>query len=210
MCKTPERLKQYDIAYMKAAKAISELSYAQKKKVGAIIVSAAGQIISEGFNGMPTGFDNCCEDVMPDGKLVTKVEVLHAETNAITKCAKNLCQTKGATLYVTLSPCIHCAKLIVQAEISRVVYLNAYKDMSGVELLRKCGITVEQIDIPELKLYKFKYDNYYSGGRTYNVIATSQLNAHNSIVDKNRKYIMDDETEFIECIESDIIENKVI
>ena len=145
MCKTPERLKQYDIAYMKMARAMGDLSYAVKKKVGSIIVSPEGQIISQGFNGMPAGFDNCCEDVMPDGKLVTKIECLHAETNAISKCAKYMSSTKGATLYVTLSPCIHCAKLIVQAEIARVVYLTKYKDLSGIDLLTKCGIIVEQL-----------------------------------------------------------------
>lgn len=145
MCKTPERLRQYDIAYMKMARAIGDLSYAVKKKVGAIIVSPEGQVISHGFNGMPTGFDNCCEDVMPDGKLVTKVECIHAESNAITKCAKCTNSAKGSTLYVTLSPCIHCAKLIAQTEITRVVYLTNYKDLSGVEFLRKCGVIVEQL-----------------------------------------------------------------
>lgn len=145
MCKTPERLKQYDIAYMKMALAIAELSYAEKKKVGAIIVSPDGQVISHGFNGMPTGWDNCCEDVMPDGKLVTKVEVLHAETNAITKLAKSTDSAKDATLYVTLSPCINCAKLIHQSDIKRVVYLNKYKDLSGIDFLEKCGVKVEQI-----------------------------------------------------------------
>lgn len=145
MCKTAARLKQYDIAYMKMAKAIAELSYAEKKKVGAIIVSPEGQVISHGFNGMPTGWDNCCEDVTPDGKLVTKVEVLHAESNALLKSAKSNTSTKNATLYVTLSPCINCAKLIHQADIVRVVYITKYKDLSGIDFLEKCGITVEQL-----------------------------------------------------------------
>ena len=145
MCKTIERLHEYDIAYMKMAKAISELSYAQRKKVGCIIVSPEGQVISQGFNGTPAGFDNCCEDVMPDGTLKTKIEVLHSESNAISKCAKFSSSTKGATLYVTLSPCIECAKLIIQSEINRVVYLEDYRDNTGLDLLRRCGITVEKL-----------------------------------------------------------------
>lgn len=152
MCKTPERLHEYDIAYMRMAKAIAELSYAQKKKVGSIIVSPEGQVISQGFNGTPTGFDNCCEDVLPDGTLKTKPEVLHSESNALMKCAKYTSSTKDATLYVTLSPCINCAKLIIQAEIKRVVYLEDYKDATGLDWLRKCRVIVEKISgFPENK-----------------------------------------------------------
>lgn len=145
MCKTVERLHEYDIAYMKMAMAISELSYAKRKKVGSIIVSPEGQVISQGFNGTPTGFDNCCEDVMTDGTLKTKPEVLHSESNAISKCAKFSSSTKGATLYVTLSPCIDCAKLIIQSEINKVVYLEDYRDNAGLDLLRRCGITIEKL-----------------------------------------------------------------
>lgn len=145
MSKSPERLHQYDVAYMKTAKVMSELSYARRKKVGCVIVSAEGQLISQGFNGMPTGCDNNCEIELPDGTLKTKPECLHAETNAISKTAKYHSSTKDATLYVTLSPCIDCAKLIIQSEISRVVYLEDYRDNSGLELLRRCGIKVEKL-----------------------------------------------------------------
>lgn len=147
MCKTKERQHKYDIAYMKMAQNMADLSYAIKKQVGAIIVSEADQVISQGFNGTPTGCNNCCEDILPDGRLVTKVEVFHAESNAILKCSKYLNSTKNATLYVTLSPCIHCAKLIAQAEIKRVVYLEEYKDLSGINFLKECGITVEKLQM---------------------------------------------------------------
>lgn len=145
--RTKERQHEYDVVYMKIALSLSSLSYAQRRKVGAIIVSKDDQIISQGFNGTPNGYDNCCEDVMEDGSLKTKKIVLHAETNAITKCAKFNTSTKGSTIYITLSPCIDCAKLIVQSDIERVVYLNEYKDTEGLDLLRNCGITVEQIHI---------------------------------------------------------------
>lgn len=173
---SPKRQHEFDVAYMKMALAMSELSYAYKKKVGAVIVSTNDQVISQGFNGMPVGMPNVCEEIIDSNgnrfnydddpvfvqeifpliqsgkyykqgwKLVTKDICMHAEANAITKCAKYNTSTTGGTLYVTLSPCINCAKLIVQAEISRVVYLNDYKDKSGIELLRKCGIIVEKME----------------------------------------------------------------
>lgn len=145
MSKSPERLHQYDVTYMKIAMVVSELSHARRKKVGSIIVSPEGQIISQGFNGMPTGCDNNCEYELPDGTLKTKPECLHSETNSISKCAKYGSSTKGATLYVTLSPCIDCAKLIVQSEIAKVVYLEDYRDNAGLVLLRKCGIQIEKL-----------------------------------------------------------------
>lgn len=145
MGKSAERRHQYDVTYMKMAMCMSELSYARRAKVGCIIVSPDDQVISQGYNGMPTGCDNNCEYELPDGTLKTKEEVLHAETNAISKNAKYRSSTKDATLYVTLSPCMNCAKLIVQAEISRVVYLEDYRDNSGLELLRRCGIKVEKL-----------------------------------------------------------------
>lgn len=141
----PQRQHEFDVAYMKMAIAMSELSYAQRKKVGCIIVSAEDQVISQGFNGTPSGMDNCCEETLPDGTLKTLPWVLHAEANAISKCAKYGSTTKGATVYVTLSPCIECSKLIIQAEIERVVYLEDYRDNSGPNLLRKCGIIVEKL-----------------------------------------------------------------
>ena len=142
---SPQRQHEFDVAYMKMAMAMAELSYAQRKKVGCIIVSAEDQVISQGFNGTPSGMDNCCEETLPDGTLKTLPWVLHAEANAISKCAKYGSTTKGATVYVTLSPCIECSKLIIQAEIERVVYLEDYRDNSGPNLLRKCGITVEKL-----------------------------------------------------------------
>lgn len=146
MAHTPERLHAYDLAYMKMALAMGSLSYAQRKQVGAIIVSDNDQVISQGFNGTPVGFDNCCERVNSDtGELETLPEVLHAEANAITKCAKYGSTTKNGTLYVTLSPCINCAKLIIQSDIKRVVYLEDYRDSTGLDLLRKCGIEVVKL-----------------------------------------------------------------
>ena len=146
MSHSPERLHAYDWAYMKMALAMGELSYAKRKQVGAIIVSDNDQVISQGFNGTPVGFDNCCERVIPEtGELETLPEVLHAEANAITKCAKFGSTTKNGTLYVTLSPCINCAKLIIQSDIKRVVYLEDYRDSTGLDLLRKCGIEVVKL-----------------------------------------------------------------
>lgn len=142
---SPQRQHEFDVAYMKMALAMSELSYAKRKKVGCVIVSSEDQVISQGFNGTPSGMDNCCEEVLPDGTLKTLPEVLHAEANSITKCAKYGSSTKGATVYVTLSPCIECSKLIIQAEVERVVYLEDYRDSSGLNLLRKCGINVEKL-----------------------------------------------------------------
>ena len=138
---TEERKLQYDQTYMNMAIVLSGLSYAKRSKVGCIIVSEDNQIISQGFNGMPKGFDNCCENYV----LTTKKEVLHAETNAIAKCAKWCTSTENATIYVTLSPCIDCAKMIVQTEISRLVYYEEYRDLSGVKLLLKAGIKVQRL-----------------------------------------------------------------
>lgn len=129
-----------DKAYMDMAIALSQLSYAERAKVGCIIVNKGGQIVSQGYNGTPTGFDNCCEH---DGQ--TKHEVLHAESNAIAKCAKWGGSTDGATLYVTMSPCYECAKVIIQAGIARVVYNEVYRDESGLQLLESAGIETWKI-----------------------------------------------------------------
>ena len=117
-----------------------KLSYCKRRQVGAIIVKNR-MIISDGYNGTPTGFENVCEDE----KNYTKWYVLHAEANAILKVASSTQSCDGATLYVTLSPCRECSKLIHQSGISRVVYSQAYKDLSGVEFLKKAGVTVNQI-----------------------------------------------------------------
>ena len=132
---------RYDLAYLKMARTWSELSHCVRKKVGAIIVKN-DMIISDGYNGTPSGFDNCCEDQNGD----THWYVLHAEANAILKVSKSTNNSKGATLYLTLSPCKDCSKLILQAGITRVVYENDYKDISGVEFLKNAGIEVAHIN----------------------------------------------------------------
>ena len=166
-------MEKYDKKYLKMAEIWATNSHAVRSKVGALIVKD-GMIISDGYNGTPHGFDNCCEieikcDVdwdditsldggasicktynkdcskCPHHKLVTKPEVLHAEANAITKVAKSTNSSEGSTLYITLSPCLECAKLIIQAGISRVVYKDEYRIKDGIELLKKAGIEVEQI-----------------------------------------------------------------
>ena len=120
----------------------SKLSYCKRRQVGALIVKDK-MIISDGYNGTPSGFENFCED--EDG--YTKWYVLHAEANAIAKVSGSTQSTKGATLYITLSPCKECSKLIFQSGISRVVYSKKYKDQSGIDFLVKSGINVEFIEI---------------------------------------------------------------
>ena len=137
-----DKTKKYDIAYLKMAETWGKLSYCKRRQVGAIIVKNR-MIISDGYNGTPTGFENICED--EDN--YTKWYVLHAEANAILKVASSTQSCDGATLYVTLSPCRECSKLIHQSGISRVVYSEAYKDLSGVEFLKKAGVIVDQIPI---------------------------------------------------------------
>jgi len=132
---------RYDKAYLRMAKEWAKLSHCKRKQVGAIIVKDR-MIISDGYNGTPTGFENCCED--DEG--YTKWYVLHAEANAILKVASSTQSCKGATLYVTLSPCTECSKLIHQSGIVRVVFIDAYKDCSGIDFLKKAGVQVEQIN----------------------------------------------------------------
>ena len=120
----------------------SENSYCQRRKVGALIVKDK-MIISDGYNGTPSGFENICEDEHG----VTKPYVLHAEANAITKIARSNNNADGATLYVTDSPCIECSKLIIQAGIKRVVYAREYRLSDGIDLLKRAGIEVERMDI---------------------------------------------------------------
>ncbi|MFT5860180.1 MAG: dCMP deaminase [Flavobacteriaceae bacterium] len=134
---------RYDKAYLRMAKTWSDLSHCERKQVGAIIVKE-GMIISDGYNGTPSGFDNCCETKEGD----THWYVLHAEANAILKVAKSNHDCRQATLYLTLSPCKDCSKLVLQAGIERVVYMNAYKDTSGVDFLREAGVATEQIENP--------------------------------------------------------------
>lgn len=131
---------KYDKAYLRIAREWGKLSFCERKQVGAVIVKDR-MIISDGFNGTPTGFENFCED--EDG--YTKWYVLHAEANAILKVAASTQSCKGATLYITLSPCKECSKLIHQAGIVRVVYCQKYKDNSGLDFLEKAGIHIEHI-----------------------------------------------------------------
>ncbi|AXT18821.1 CMP deaminase [Flavobacteriaceae bacterium AU392] len=137
-----EKQLKYDTAYLKIAKEWGQLSYCERKQVGAIIVRDR-MIISDGYNGTPTGFENVCEDSQGN----TKWYVLHAEANAISKVAGSTQSCKGATLYITLSPCKECSKLIYQAGIVRVVYSKEYKDDSGLEFLRKAGVIVDYLPI---------------------------------------------------------------
>jgi dCMP deaminase len=140
---TDKKIAKYDKAYLRIAKEWSLLSYCHRKQVGAIIVRDR-MIISDGYNGTPSGFENCCED--ENG--LTNWYVLHAEANAILKVARSTQTCDGATLYITLSPCKECSKLIHQSGIKRVVYQLAYRDTSGVDFLLKAGIQVDHI--PEL------------------------------------------------------------
>ena len=126
---------KYDRAYLKMAKTWGELSYCKRKKVGALIVKDR-MIISDGYNGTPSGFENVCED----DENYTKWYVLHAEANAILKVAASTQSCKGATLYITLSPCKECSKLIHQSGLIRVVYSKAYKDTSGLDFLKRAGV----------------------------------------------------------------------
>ena len=134
--------KKYDVTYLKMAQEWGNLSYCERRKVGALIVKN-NRIISDGYNGTPSGFENFCED--EDG--YTKWYVLHAEANAITKVASSTQSCDGATLYITLSPCKQCSKLIYQAKIKRLVYAVQYKDTSGIEFLKKAGVIIDHIKI---------------------------------------------------------------
>tara|TARA_B100000925_G_scaffold61003_1_gene40976 strand:+ start:601 stop:1026 length:426 start_codon:yes stop_codon:yes gene_type:complete len=137
-----EKQKRYDLAYLKMASTWGELSHCHRKKVGALIVKDR-MIISDGYNGTPSGFENACED--EDN--YTKWYVLHAEANAILKVAASTQSCVGATLYLTLSPCRECSKLIHQAGIIRVVYSKAYKDDSGLIFLKKAGVMLTHMKI---------------------------------------------------------------
>jgi len=136
-----EKQLRYDRAYLKMAREWAQLSHCKRKQVGALIVKNS-MIISDGYNGTPTGFDNCCENENEE----TLWYVLHAEANAIMKVAKSTNNSDGATLYITLSPCKECSKLVLQSGIKRVVYMKAYKDNSGLDFLSKAGIDIVQIE----------------------------------------------------------------
>jgi len=132
--------KKYDVAYLKMALEWAKLSYCKRRQVGALIVKDR-MIISDGYNGTPTGFENVCED----DENYTKWYVLHAEANAIMKVSASTQSSKGATLYITLSPCRECSKLIFQSGITRLVYNKKYKDTSGLDFLQKSGIEITHV-----------------------------------------------------------------
>ncbi|MBT4959815.1 MAG: dCMP deaminase family protein [Flavobacteriaceae bacterium] len=138
---TEIKQKKYDIAYLKMALEWAKLSYCKRRQVGALIVKNR-MIISDGYNGTPTGFENACED----DSNYTKWYVLHAEANAIMKVSASTQSSEGSTLYITLSPCKECSKLIFQSGIKRLVYHKAYKDSSGLEFLKKAGLEISHIE----------------------------------------------------------------
>tara|TARA_Y100000758_G_scaffold166240_1_gene117963 strand:- start:558 stop:983 length:426 start_codon:yes stop_codon:yes gene_type:complete len=138
---TEIKQKKYDIAYLKMALEWAKLSYCKRRQVGALIVKNR-MIISDGYNGTPTGFENACED----DSNYTKWYVLHAEANAIMKVSASTQSSEGSTLYITLSPCKECSKLIFQSGIKRLVYHKEYKDSSGLEFLKKAGLEIFHIE----------------------------------------------------------------
>ena len=142
----PAEKKQHDldVRYMRMARIWAENSYCKRRRVGALIVKDK-MIISDGYYGTPSGFENVCEDE----NNVTKPYVLHAEANAITKIARSGNNSDGATLYVTTSPCIECAKLIIQAGIRRVIYGEKYRIEDGINLLKRANIDVEYVSVDE-------------------------------------------------------------
>ena len=140
---TPEEKQlKLDKRYIRMASVWAENSYCKRRQVGAILVKDK-MIISDGYNGTPSGFENVCEDENNE----TKPYVLHAEANAITKVARSNNSSEGATMYVTSSPCIECAKLIIQSGITRVVYANSYRLSDGVELLERADIEIVYVDL---------------------------------------------------------------
>ena len=139
-----EKQRNLDLRYLRMARIWAENSYCERRKVGALVVKEK-MIISDGQNGTPSGFENVCEDEHN----VTKPYVLHAEANAITKLARSSNNSEGATLYVTASPCIECAKLIIQAGIKRVVYGEQYRIEDGINLLKRANIEVIYINVEE-------------------------------------------------------------
>ena len=137
-----DKQKKFDQRYLQMARIWAQNSYCQRRQVGALVVKE-GMFISDGYNGTPSGFENVCED--DNG--ITKPYVLHAEANAITKLARSSNNSDGATIYITASPCIECAKLIIQAGIRRVVYGENYRLTDGIDLLRRAGIEVILMEV---------------------------------------------------------------
>ena len=133
------------LSYMAIAEVWAQNSRAQRSKVGCIIVKDH-MIISDGYNGTPSGFQNNCETKSPNGDLITKAEVLHAESNAICKLAKSTQSSEGAILYTTMAPCFECSKLIIQSGISKVYYKDSYRNSSGIELLKRAKVETRKVE----------------------------------------------------------------
>lgn len=148
---TKEKRISLDETYMRVAEEWAKRSYARRKKVGAVVVNVKQhRCIAEGYNGTPAGFDNNCENEpsdsnIPVSELTTNSYVLHAELNSLMKMARSTDSTDGCTMYVTMSPCMECSKMMIQAGIKRVVYREKYRIDDGVELLRKAGVIVEHL-----------------------------------------------------------------
>ena len=155
---------ELDITYLKMAEEWAQLSKAVRRKVGCLIVRD-GQIISDGYNGTPVGFDNTCEFVnekfldRAENKLQTKPEVLHAESNALMKLAKSTNSSKDSTIYLTMSPCFDCAKLIIQAGVLRVVYSETYRNTEGIDFLRSNNVIAERVNVPEIRTISAVHDS---------------------------------------------------
>ena len=144
MAKELSKQQKLDLRYLRMARIWAENSYCKRRQVGALVVKDK-MIISDGYNGTPSGFENVCED-----NNVTKPYVLHAEANAITKLARSSNNSEGSTLYVTASPCIECSKLIIQSGIKRVVYAEKYRLTDGIDLLKRAGVKVEYMNPEEM------------------------------------------------------------
>ena len=144
MAKELSKQQKLDLRYLRMARIWAENSYCKRRQVGALVVKDK-MIISDGYNGTPSGFENVCED-----NNVTKPYVLHAEANAITKLARSSNNSEGSTLYVTASPCIECSKLIIQSGIKRVVYAEKYRLTDGIDLLERAGVKVEYMNPDEV------------------------------------------------------------
>ena len=145
MAKELSKQQKLDLRYLRMARIWAENSYCKRRQVGALVVKDK-MIISDGYNGTPSGFENVCEE-----NNVTKPYVLHAEANAITKLARSSNNSEGSTLYVTASPCIECSKLIIQSGIKRVVYAEKYRLTDGIDLLERAGVQVEYMNPDEMR-----------------------------------------------------------
>lgn len=153
-----------DVTYLRMADEWAQLSKAVRRKVGCLIVKD-DQIISDGYNGTPAGFDNTCEFVnegfldRAENKLQTKPEVLHAESNALMKLAKSTNSSKDSTIYLTMSPCFDCAKLIIQAGVIRVVFSEKYRNQEGIEFLRSNNVIAEGVTVPRVRTISAIHDS---------------------------------------------------